>query len=217
MKLYSDDWVVQVEDGAHTVRTEVIGPLYAVNITWDGVSVGSWKMVTLMGNTLAFFQRNGHLFELRNRSLGCRSPVLFMDGAELPKSDALGSSKSTETPKTNAPKPVKTTTSGGELKFIKDIIVQESEEIIATERYPLDNRFGDQVFTTERQISRESTNDLSVDTSDQLRGKVSVKVLSVIKTEIEAQVSKQTGCKVGEKVAENQTLKFSVGPNSSVL
>src|ERR1017187_3063182 len=95
--------------------------------------------------------------------------------------------------------------------------MQESEEVVATEEYPLDNRFGDRAFTTVRQVSRESTNELSVDTSSQLTGKVGLEVLSAIKAEIEAQVSRQTGQKIGEKVTESQTLAFSVGAKASVL
>jgi len=103
------------------------------------------------------------------------------------------------------------------IQFIKELSVQESEEVVGTEEYPLDNRFGDQAFTTVRQVSRESINELSVDTSSDLGGKVGLEVLSAIKAEIEAQVSQQTGQKIGEKVTESQTLTFSVGPKSSVL
>jgi len=105
----------------------------------------------------------------------------------------------------------------GPIQFMKELSVRQSEEVVGTEEYPLDNRFGDQAFTTVRQVSRESTNELSVDTSSQLAGKVGLEVLSVIKAEIEAQLSQQTGQKIGEKVTESQTLTFSVGPKSSVL
>jgi hypothetical protein len=41
--------------------------------------------------------------------------------------------------------------------------------------------------------------------------------MTVIKAEVEAQFTKQTGQKVGEKVTESQTLHFSVGPNQAVV
>lgn len=102
-------------------------------------------------------------------------------------------------------------------QFTKELGVQDSEEVVGTEEYPLDNRFGDQAFTTVHQVSRESTNELSIDTSSHLGGRVGLEALSVIKAEIEAQLSQQTGQKIGEKVTESQTLTFSVGPKSSVL
>jgi divalent metal cation (Fe/Co/Zn/Cd) transporter len=103
------------------------------------------------------------------------------------------------------------------IQFMNEASVQESDEIVGTEEYPLDNSFGDQAFITEREVSRESTNELSVDTSSHLGGGVSLEVLSAIKTEIEAQVTRQIGQKIGEKVTESQTLTFSVGPKPSVL
>jgi hypothetical protein len=103
------------------------------------------------------------------------------------------------------------------IQFVRELSVQESEEVIGTEEYPLDNRFGDQAFTTVRQVSRESTNELSLDNSRHFGGKVGLEVLSVIKAEIESQLSQQTGQRIGEKVTESQTLTFSVGPKSSVL
>jgi hypothetical protein len=54
------------------------------------------------------------------------------------------------------------------IQFIKEGSVQESVEVVGTEEYPIDNRFGDKEFTTEREVSRESTNELSVDTSSNL-------------------------------------------------
>jgi hypothetical protein len=102
-------------------------------------------------------------------------------------------------------------------QFVEEFNVQESEEVVGTEDYPLDNRFGDQAFTTVRKVSRESTNELSVDTSSSLGGGVSLEVISAIKAETQAQVTRQIGQKIGEKVTESQTLNFSVGPKSSVL
>ena len=68
-----------------------------------------------------------------------------------------------------------------------------------------------------RQVSRKSTNELSIDTSGKFSAKVGLDVFSAIKAEIEAQVSGQTGQKIGEKVTESQTLTFAVGPSSSVI
>jgi hypothetical protein len=193
------DWVVQIEDGSHTVHAEIISRLAKqLKITWDGVVVESSRVV-LLGD-IKSFERNGHSFLFRVRGLGLfGSLVLYMDGVEVPKVGMV-------------PAPPQAA-----IQFIKDLSVQESEEIVGTEQYPLDNRFGDQPFTTMRQVSRESTNELSIDTRSQLGGKIGLDVLSTIKAEIEAQISQQTGHKIGEKVTESQTLTFSVGPRSSVL
>jgi hypothetical protein len=200
----SGDWAVQIEDGTHAIHAEIISGLTArLKITWDGAVLESSLLWLLLGD-LRSFQRSGHSFLLSLRGFGLLgSLVLSMDGVEIPRDGVAA--------------PVKRALASAPIQFIKELSVQESEEVVGTEEYPLDNRFGDQAFTTVRQVSRESTNELSVDTSSQLTGKVGLEVLSAIKAEIEAQVSRQTGQKIGEKVTESQTLTFSVGPKSSVL
>jgi hypothetical protein len=201
-------WMVQVEDGAHAIDAKFNGLTTWMTITWDDLVLSSslyfWPIS---------FQRGGHSFRvgLRGYVPWMRVPVLYMDGVEVTQNlDGVEVTKGLSTP---SPTPARTLA----LQFVKDLSIQESNEIVGTEQYPLDNRFGDQPFSTVRQVSRESTNELSIDTSGQLTGKVGLDVFSVIKAEIEAQVSRQTGAKLGEKVTESQTLTFSVGPNSSVV
>jgi hypothetical protein len=201
----SGDWAVQIEDGTHAIYAEIIrGALnLKLKITWDGDVLDLSTLWLLLGD-LRSFQRNGHSFLLSVRGFGILgSLVLSMDGVEIPRGGVAA--------------PVKPASAPAPIQFIKELSVQESEEVVGTEEYPLDNRFGDQAFTTVHQVSRESTNELSVDTSSHLGGKVGLEVLSAIKAEIEAQVSQQTGQKIGGKVTESQTLTFSVGPKSSVL
>ncbi|MGO9865342.1 MAG: hypothetical protein ACLPLR_17175 [Terriglobales bacterium] len=198
------NWAVQIEDGTHAIYSEIIsGALINLKITWDGEVLESSRVWLLLGE-IRSFQHSGHSFLLSVRGFGLLGHlVLSMDGVEIPRGGV-------------AP-PVKRPPAPAPIQFIKELSVQESEEVVDTEEYPLDNRFGDQAFTTVHQVSRESINELSVDTSSHLGGKVGVDVLSAIKAEIEAQVSQQTGQKIGEKVTESQTLTFSVGPKSSVL
>jgi hypothetical protein len=198
------DWAVQIEDGTHIIRAEIIIRFfYRLRVTWDGVEVMSSRVWLLVGD-IKSFERNGHSFLFKVRGPGVLgSLLLYMDGVEVPKVGMVA--------------PVKPGPPPAAIQFVKEISVQESEEIVGTEHYPLDNRFGDQAFTTVRQVSRESTNELSIDTRSQVGGKIGIDVLSAIKAEIEAQISQQTGRKIGEKVTESQTLTFSVGAKSSVV
>lgn len=197
------DWTVQIENGRHAVHVEIAKgfPTYKLRIAWDGALIESSPVLTVLGD-LKSFQHDGHSFQVSVHGLGMLgSLMLSMDGFEVPRAGAA---------------PVKTT-AAATLQFVKEINVHDSEEIIGTEQYPLDNRFGDQPFTTVREVSRESTNELSIDTGSRLGGKVGFEVLSAIKAEMETQVSQQMGQKIGEKVTERQTLTFSVGPKSSVI
>jgi hypothetical protein len=197
------NWTVQIEDGTHAIYAEIISTLTNLKITWDGEVVESSTVWLLLGD-IRSFQRNGHSFLLSVRGFGrLGSLVLSMDGVEVPRGGVAA--------------PVRRHDTTAPIQFIKEFSVQESEEVVGTEEYPLDNRLGDQAFTTVHQVSRESTVELSIDASIQLGGKVGLDVLSAIKAEIEAQVSHQTGQKIGQKVTESQTLTFSVGPKSSVI
>lgn len=199
------NWKVQLEDGAHAIHADITSDLLSAKLTvaWDGEVLESCRLVLLLGD-LRSFERGGHSFLLKIRGYGLLGRlVLSMDGVEIPSGGVAAPAK-------RAPAPAS-------IQFVKELSVQESEEVVSTEEYPLDNRYGDQAFSTVRQVSRESTNELSVNTSGQLNGKVGIEVFTAIKAEIEAQVSQQTGQKIGEKVTESQTLTFSVGPKSSVL
>lgn len=198
------DWEVQIEDGTHAVHAEITYRLTnQLEIAWDGAVVERSPVWLLLGDLKSFY-RNGHSFLIKIHGFGALgSLALYMDGVEVPKLGMVG--------------PTKAAPPRAAIQFVKDLSVQESEEIVGTEQYPLDNRFGDQTFSTVRQVSRESTNELSIDTRSQLSGKIGFDVLSAIKADIEAQVSQQTGHKIGEKVTESQTLTFSVGPRKSAL
>jgi hypothetical protein len=199
----SGDWAVRLADGTHAIHADIIsgGLTTRLNITWDGVLLEASPVWLLVGD-LRSFQRDGHSFLLSARGFGMLGHLaLSMDGVELPRGGVPG-------PPVPGPRP--------QIQFVKELNVQESEEVVGTEEYPLDNRFGDQAITTVHQVSRESTDEISVDTTSHLGGKVGLDV-PAIKAEIEAQISQQIGHKIGEKVIESQTLTFSVGPKSSVV
>jgi hypothetical protein len=224
------DWTVQLADGAHAIHAEIsVGPLNKLKIAWDGEVLHS-SIVWLIWGDLRSFQRDTHSFVLGVRGLGLLGRfVLSMDGAEVPRLRAAAPLQRTRRPFTplqfirdlgvrlGAAAPLERTPPPAPVQFIRELGVQESEEVVGTEEFPLDNRFGDQPFTTVRHVSRESTNELSVDTSTRVDGRLGLTVLSAIKAEIEAQVASQLGHKIGEKVTESQTLTFSVGPKSAVL
>lgn len=198
------DWKVQLEDGAHAIHAEISGFTGKLKIAWDATVIDVTQVWWILGD-IKSFQRSGHSFLLsvRGPSYMGGSLVLSMDGVEIP-------------PGTVAT-PVKSAPAAPTVQFVKELNVQDSEEVVAVEDYPLDNRFGNQPFSTVRQIQRESTNELSVDTGSQVGGTLGLDIMSVIKAEIAAHVSQQTGQKIGQTVTESQTLNFSVQANSAVI
>lgn len=224
-------WSLELEDGTHQVRADVKQGLATMHITiaWDDRVIHDSSLWLLIGE-LRRFQQSGHSFVLGHRGYGMFGQfILSMDGKDLggsPESFVTGPANLA----TTALKYVKGKSAPGEavvaapqhppvasIQFVKELSCIESEEVVGEEEYPLDNRFGGSVFSTDRQVSRESTNELSVDVTKEISGNVNLQVLSAIKAEVAAQVSKTTGCKIGDKVSESQTLHFSVGPNQTAL
>jgi len=91
--------------------------------------------------------------------------------------------------------------------------VQESEEIVGTDEYPVDNRFSDLSLTVDREVSREVSNELIIDHGGIPDGLG----LEAIEAEIKEKFCKETGHKIGENVAERRKLSFSVDAGQSVL
>jgi hypothetical protein len=198
------DWVVQLEDGSHNVHAEItVGLLNKLKITWDGAVLDNSTIYLILGD-IKSFEHCGHSFVVAVHGLGVLGKMkLFVDGREASTgAPALIATKGAKTPS-----PI----------FVKDLNVRETEDVVGTEQFPLDNRFGDQPFTTTRQVSRESTVELSLDDSAEIEGKIGVDILKAITAEIEANVTRQIGRKLGERITESQTLTFSVGAKQSVV
>jgi hypothetical protein len=212
---WTGDWTLHLDDGPHALsvvlRMGVTGNRLTVSV--DGQKIDSALVFAYLGE-IRRFTWHGHRFGLRVKGLGLSGELaLFMDGSEIAPDAASESVVLQNRPVPASPRaPVPQAP-----QFQREINIVETDEVIGVEEYPLDNRFGDSALTTDRQVSKASTNECSVETSGQVNANVSAEILSVIKAEIAGQLSKQTGSKVGETVTESQTLHLSVGPHAAVL
>jgi hypothetical protein len=184
-----------------------------LTVSFDGEKIDSALILAYLGE-IRRFTWHGRSFALRVKGLGLSGELaLFMDGNEITPNAARDS----VVPQNNRVPTPPNTPAPRAPQFQREINVVETDEVIGVEEYPLDNRFGDAALTTDRQISKASTNECSVETSGQVNANVSAEILAVIKAEIAGQLSKQTSSKVGEAVTESQTLHLSVGPRAAVL
>src|SRR5262249_54253723 len=154
---------------------------------------------------LARFDRNGHSFAIKSLNLfnylkrdhGWRPAefgtlVLLQDGVEVPCQEySKFFAKSQGANKVKVAGKQALSASPATVQYKEDVTVSEWDEIIGTEDYPIDNRFGDQACTTVRQVSRESTNELSVDTTGSLGVKLGHDFYKIVMAELEAKVSRQ--------------------------
>ncbi len=227
-------WSLELEDGTHQVQAEIkSGFLTAhLTITWDGQVLCHVPIYLVIGE-LRRFEQNGHAFILGHRGYGMLGQfVLSMDGRELGASPETGVSSPLKMAE-NAVQYVKGVGAASvgaapslqpspaapvaPIQFVKELSCTESDEVVGEEEYPLDNRFGSSPFSTDRQVSKETTNELSVEVTTGLTGTLNLQLMSAIKADVAAHVTRQTGCKIGEKVTESQTLHFTVAANQAVL
>jgi hypothetical protein len=224
------EWSLELEDGTHQVQAEIKSGLLAhLTITWDGGVLYHAPIFIVIGE-LRRFQQNGHTFVLGHRGYGMLGQfVLSMDGKELGASPAAGIAgpqhlataaleyvKGIRAPAEAAvPGPQSSTASP--IQFVKELSCTESDEVVGEEEYPLDNRFGSSPFSTDRQVSKETTNELSVDVTTGVSGSLNAQIITAIKAEVAAQFTRQTGQRVGERVTESQTLHFTVAQNQAVV
>ena len=191
------NWAIEIEDGTHAIHAEIIWrPLpfpRSLTINWDGEVIESSEVSgAFVGEAeLKCFQCNGHSFRLCFDGIGPAGVlVLHMDGVEVP-------------PWKNK-EPI----------LIKEVIVQESQEIVGVEEFPLENHFGERELKVAREVTRESTNELTIDESREIDAGFS---LPAIKADINAKFHRETGIKIGETVIDRHKLDFCIAPGKAVL
>jgi hypothetical protein len=195
-------WTVRLEDASHVVAAEISGWTGRLKISWDGRTVDVSTVLWPYGDIRAF-ERNGHSFVLSVRgvpSLGGYL-ALALDGVEVAAGAAL------------SPAP----TSLPYFQFVHEQNVVKTEEVVSVDDFPLDNTFGTDELVSEQQVSKESTSELTLETTSQLNGKLGLKLFSALEAEVSTLLSKKTGATVGQKTTETKTLRFTVKEGSSVV
>lgn len=95
--------------------------------------------------------------------------------------------------------------------------VQEYTELIATDEFPLDNRFGNDTLTVEHEVSKTVSNQIVVETSNSKGGEITASLLTAIQAKISVSLSEKVGQTFGGSITRRHTLRFSVKPGDYVL
>lgn len=198
----SGNWQVQIEGINHVIKAE-----FTVNNTLS-VYVDN----NLLHESYVFWGQGeihrfdywGHQFTLSANGFfrPTISLSLTMDGREL---NTANNQIQTQ--------PIDSST----FRIVREGTVTERIEIIDTEEILLDNSAGAGALVREKEISRTETNELSVQTNTEGGVLVGADLFSVIKTEISAKLSKQSGQKIGQTITVRDKLTFSVPPYTSTL
>jgi hypothetical protein len=205
-------WNVQLEDGQHSIRADLNPWINRIKVYFDNNLINSSFALLMLGEVYAF-ERNGHHFIVSIKGISYLGGhfTLSIDGLEAPQGGLMA-----PPPPPSQAWPQRQTMPPP-AQFIQEVNVVETSEVYRSEEYPFDNRYSDSDFSTEREISEESTNEFLTEDSNQVNGKIGLDIIPMLKAEVAAQVSKKVGHKIGENITESQTLHLKVGPKSSVV
>lgn len=198
----SGNWQVQIKGINHIIRAELtVNNTLSIYVD-DGLLHESY--IFWAQGEIYRFENWGHQFTLRGNGFfrPTMSLSLLIDGRELNEANIHIQ---------------KQTIDSSPFRIVREGKVTERIEVVDTEEIPLDNSAGAGTLVREYEVSRTETNELSVQTTIEGGGGVGADLFSVIKAEISAKLSKQSGQKIGQTVTVRDKLTFSVPPHSSTL
>jgi hypothetical protein len=194
-------WTVSFDGGTHEIRADVSLWTGRVHVYLDDTLIET-RTVQGVGGDIDAFERYGHSFVLRFEG-GAHRPgqgyfgrlVLLLDGA------AVGSPPMAPLRPLQSTRPV--------VNFLDETDVRETSEVVGTEYITLDNTFGEADLSMEKVLSRETTNEFSVETSGEAKASLVADFFPVVKAELGMQLSHKTGQTAGQKVTESQTFRMT--------
>jgi hypothetical protein len=102
-------------------------------------------------------------------------------------------------------------------RLLKDKDCTDSVSTFDSEEYLLDNRHGSESMTVEQEISKTTTNNLTIEEGALNKLDMTAGITSVIKGQIAKDLSEQIGVVVGQTVSKRHTFRFSVSPGDAVI
>jgi hypothetical protein len=196
-------WRVSVADTLHTIQADLSDKNY-LRVHLDGSVIHESYIFWAQGEIYRF-EKGDHTFVLHTEGFFRPSSAfkLFMDDREVGQAEDIPQL---------SPKPLDSTT----LDVISEQNVTESTDIIDTETIPLDNLAGSAPLTTEKEVTKTVTNELSIQTDVEVAGGLKLQIYTVLEADLSAKLARQTGQKVGQTITERNKLTFTVQPQSSV-
>ena len=184
------DWMLSPTDRA----------LPSTRVWYDGLLLHRQTGV-LSGTEVCRFTRGAHVFVVeweRNAD-----PVLVVDGTRLKPADLV---------KGSALRPG--------YVFVREVVTSQDVEILGIENYPLDNLRGTETLAYEQAFEKTISGEVTFLT--QLEGNMELGVdlaqlIPVLKADVSAKLSRQTGQKIGETLVRRQTVTMRASPKTFVM
>lgn len=119
----------------------------------------------------------------------------------------------------SAPTPAKSTQPPlhAAIQIVAERILTEEVVILATEDIPLDNRYGNQLLTSEHEFSRTATVAMKLDRSAKMMSDFKTSFWNLLESRTQLELSKSLGITAGSEITRRIRLKFAVDPKRFVI
>lgn len=105
----------------------------------------------------------------------------------------------------------------GTFQVVGQKVVAATEQVLATETVPLDNRFGNQPFVSEHEFHRSATVSIETEAADHWGTSASAELLAALKAELHGRLAHKLGVEAGAQISRHIRLKFTAAPGKKVL
>ncbi|MBF0370718.1 MAG: hypothetical protein HQL52_14795 [Magnetococcales bacterium] len=102
------------------------------------------------------------------------------------------------------------------VRIEREIVVEERSLILAREEIPLDNRFGNQILTSEHEFARSATVALEVERSREMGTAFRTTFWKLFETRASGELAKSLGVEIGSHLTRRVRLKFAASPGELV-
>ncbi len=103
------------------------------------------------------------------------------------------------------------------IQILAEHLQSEEEVILATEEIPLDNRFGDQLLTSEHEFARSASVAMKLDKSSKMVSDFKSSLWSFIESRTQLELGKSLGISAGTEITRRIRLKFAVDSGRFVI
>lgn len=102
------------------------------------------------------------------------------------------------------------------IQILAHRILEESHIILATEDVPMDNRYGNKLFSSEHEFSQTATVSLELGNNNRLDTAYKSTLWSVLESKTGLEISKSLGTEIGSQINRRVRLKFATDPGQFV-
>lgn len=103
------------------------------------------------------------------------------------------------------------------LRLVKDTVDNERVDDVLSQQFPLNNRFGTSDLAVKQEVSCTVTETITLTTQEEVHASLKGNIVTVLQSQITAQLSKTTGEEIGKSLTRTQTIELAVKAGEAVV